>query len=118
LRDHAARRAKCVEIGRGLRDALKGIDHAVNGDEQWLIPSTLNVSFPGVDSEAAMVALKGIVAISNGSACTSSSYKPSHVLQAMGLPGDRCSEAVRMSWCHMTPVADWRAFITLLRRLA
>jgi cysteine desulfurase len=36
----------------------------------------LNLSFPGIDSEALIVALKDLVAISNGSACTSSSYTP------------------------------------------
>lgn len=107
LRDHAARQAKCMAIGRGLRDALKGIDHAVNGDEQWLNSSTLNVSFPGIDSEAAMVALKDIVAVSNGSACTSASYKPSHVLQAMRLSDDLCTEAIRFSWCHLTQGVPW-----------
>lgn len=49
-----------------------------------------------------MVALKNIVAISNGSACTSQSYKPSHVLQAMGLDDIEIASTVRLSWCHMT----------------
>ena len=51
-----------------------------------------------------MVALKDEVAISNGSACTSASYNPSHVLKAMGLPDDEIAGAIRLSWCHMTPV--------------
>ena len=89
----------------------------MNGDDQWLIPSTLNVSFPGVDSEAAMVALKDLVAISNGSACTSASYKPSHVLQAMGLPSDRCNGALRFSWSHVTGNVAWTEIIQRLSAL-
>ena len=45
----------------------------------------LNVSFPGVDSEALMLALRDEIAISNGSACSSAGYSTSHVLRAMGL---------------------------------
>ena len=67
----------------------------------------MNLSFPGLDSEAVMIALKDEVAISNGSACTSVSYNPSHMLKAMGLPDDEIMGALRFSWCHMTPEVDW-----------
>ena len=60
----------------------------------------LNVSFPGIDSEALMLALRDKIAISNGSACTSSSYNPSHVLVAMGVPPSRVDEAIRLSYGH------------------
>ncbi|MEZ9929692.1 cysteine desulfurase DndA [Vibrio breoganii] len=72
-------------------------------------PFTLNFSVPGVNSESLMVALKGVAAFSNGSACTSSSYTPSHVLSAMGLEEDRIAGAVRLSWGSMTeslPIND------------
>ena len=55
------------------------------------------------------VALKDLVAISNGSACTSSSYTPSHVIKAMGYRDDEANEASRLSWCHLTPEVEWRA---------
>ena len=45
--------------------------------------------------------------ISNGSACTSSSYTPSHVIQAMCYGDDEANEAIRMSWCHLTPEVEW-----------
>ena len=50
-----------------------------------------------------MVALKGEIALSNGSACTSASYTPSHVLKAMGLPDEEIMGALRFPWCHLTP---------------
>ena len=64
-----------------------------------------------------MVALKGDVAVSNGSACTSSSYTPSHVLKAMGLTDDDANEAVRFSWCHLTPEVDWQRLAHRIREL-
>lgn len=47
--------------------------------------------------------------ISNGSACTSSSYTPSHVIKAMGYSDDEANEAIRLSWCHLTPEVEWEA---------
>ena len=77
----------------------------------------LNLAFPGLDSEALMVALKDLVAISNGSACTSSSYTPSHVLKAMGMNDDEANACVRISWCHLTPEVDWDGVAERIRAL-
>lgn len=63
-------------------------------------PFVVNFAIPGINSEAAMVVLKGVVAVSNGSACTSSSYTPSHVLTAMELETDVIKGAIRISWSH------------------
>ena len=81
-------------------DALNvsGIDYSINGDLEYALPSTLNVSFNGVNSEALMLATRQFCAVSNGSACNSSSYKPSYVLSAMGLSLDRIESAIRISW--------------------
>lgn len=67
----------------------------------------LNLSFPGLDSEAAMLLIKDVVAISNGSACTSGSYQPSHVLKAMGMSDDEANACLRISWCHLSPDVGW-----------
>ena len=56
-----------------------------------------------------MLVLKDLVAVSNGSACTSASYEPSHVLEAMGLARERIDSALRFSWCHMSEEPDWSA---------
>lgn len=74
------------------------LDYAVNGDVEYSIPNTLNVSFRNVNSEALMLATRQYCGISNGSACNSQSYKPSHVLLAMGLDLERIESAVRISW--------------------
>ena len=81
------------------------------------LPHVLNFSVEGVDSEALMLAVKHLVAVSNGSACTSQSYSPSHVLLAMDLPESAVAGAVRMSWCHMTPEVDWDAVATAISAL-
>ena len=39
----------------------------------------------------------------------SSSYTPSHVIKAMGYSDDEANEAIRLSWCHLTPEVDWKA---------
>lgn len=75
-----------------------GVNYCINGDLKYSMPNTLNVSFNGVNSEALMLATRQYCSVSNGSACNSSSYKPSHVLSAMGLDLDRIESAIRISW--------------------
>jgi cysteine desulfurase len=69
-----------------------------NGDSVRRLPNTLNVSFPGFDSETLLMALdlEGVCA-SSGSACMVGSVVASHVLLAMGLSMERASSAVRFS---------------------
>jgi cysteine desulfurase len=97
----------CQSLKDEALSVLSEIGIIVNGKKT--APHVLNFSIPEVNSEAAMVALKGIAAVSNGSACTSSSYTPSHVLTAMGFDEDRIDSAIRMSWCYQTkelPLAE------------
>ena len=54
------------------------------GDTDRVLPHVVSLRFGDIDSEAVMIALRDEVAISNGSACTSTSYQPSHVLQGDG----------------------------------
>lgn len=90
---------KCAAIKIDLLKQLGGLRYTINGDPEYCISNTINVSFDGVDAESLFVALKAEYAFSNGSACNSSSYTPSYVLTAMGLSNRRISEAVRISWC-------------------
>jgi cysteine desulfurase len=109
VRDCALRQTICRDIRRQALDALMPLDPRLTGDQSLVMNHVLNLAFPGLDSEALMVALKDLVAISNGSACTSSSYSPSHVLKAMGMSDDEANGCVRLSWCHLTPAVDWEA---------
>lgn len=90
-------------------ERLTSIGGIVIGDQTHCVNTTLSIGFRGIDSEAIILALKGIAAISNGSACTSSSYKPSHVLQGMGLDDELIRGTIRLSWCHLTESLDWDA---------
>ena len=69
-----------------------------NGRKAGRLPGTSNMSFPGVDGEALLFSLdlEGI-AISTGSACTSGSIEPSHVLVAMGIPPNIAQSSLRFS---------------------
>lgn len=103
------RAIRCSEIRTEALTALRPLGIEMHGDLQSTLPHVINFAVPGIDAEALMVALKDLIAISNGSACTSQSYKPSHVLTAMGLSDKAVAGAVRVSWCHMTPDVDWNA---------
>lgn len=75
-----------------------GVLFTLNGDQDYCVDSMINVCFEGVSSEALMIMLKGVCAISNGSACTSKEYSLSYVLKAMNLPDERVEDSVRISW--------------------
>lgn len=115
LRDQAMRLERCREIRKNALDALKALNPILTGDQSLVVDHVLNLAFPSLDSEALIVALKDLIAISNGSACTSSSYTPSHVLRAMGMDDDQANACVRISWCHLTPEVDWEAVADRIR---
>ena len=116
-REIEQRRAVCVAIRGRLLEALLPLGAAINGAPDDSLASTINLSFPGLDSEAVMLVLKDVIALSNGSACTSASYEPSHVLSAMGLPCVRIEGALRFSWCHMSEEPDWTEVAARIKSL-
>lgn len=87
-----------------LRDDLEGsVLRAVprtfvNGAPTPRVPNTTNISFEGVEAESLLIALdlEG-VAVSTGSACSSGTLEPSHVLKAMGFPPHRAQNSIRFS---------------------
>jgi len=96
--EYRQRRETAAQVKEQFLRALTAVEYRVNGDPVRTQTHVLNISFPGVDSEALMMVVREEVAISNGAACTSTSYAPSHVLKAMGLSDDRIASAVRISW--------------------
>lgn len=106
-KDNTARQERCRAVREQALNALATLDIQLHSAPDRTLSHVLNFSVPGIDSEALMVAVKDIAAISNGSACTSQSYTPSHVLEAMGLPPEAIAGAVRISWCHLTPDVHW-----------
>jgi cysteine desulfurase len=107
IRDHEKRGGICREIRQKALDAFTSIGARFTGDQNFVQDHVLNLSIQDLDSEALIVSLKDIIAISNGSACTSTSYEPSYVLKAMGMSDDEANSCVRLSWCHLTPEVDW-----------
>jgi len=95
--------SEAVRVG-ALRDRLEEAilrsvpGTAVNGQRDRRVPNTANVSFDGVEAESLLIALdlEGI-AVSTGSACSSGTLEPSHVLRAMGLPVHRTQNSLRFS---------------------
>jgi cysteine desulfurase len=89
---------------KALRDRLEKellrrcTDSQINGDTEHRLPNTTNISFEFVEGEAILLMLsqKGIAA-SSGSACTSGSLEPSHVLRAMGIPFTFVHGSLRLS---------------------
>ena len=64
------------------------------GAQELRLPGNLNLAFAGVEGEALLMGLKDI-AVSSGSACTSASLRPSHVLKALGVPDDLAHASIR-----------------------
>ena len=96
-----------------LRDQLEqGIlqtipDVKVNGDPQHRVPNTTNVSFGYIEGESILMYLNDFgICASSGSACTSGSLEPSHVLRAMKVPFQFAHGSIRFSLSDQTTQAD------------
>jgi len=80
-----------------LFDGLKDIEETyVNGDADQRVPHNVNISFNYVEGESLMMALKDL-AVSSGSACTSSSLEPSYVLRAIGRNDELAHSSIRFT---------------------
>jgi cysteine desulfurase len=86
----------------------------VNGDLEQRISGNLNISFNYVEGESLMMAISD-VAVSSGSACTSSSLEPSYVLRALGLTDELAHSSIRFSVGRYTTEKDVDDAITLVR---
>lgn len=94
--------AKITALRDKLIEGLSEIEHcALNGDKINRLPSNVNFCFEGIEGESLLLLLdeKGICA-SSGSACTSGSLDPSHVLLAIGRPHEVAHGSLRLSLCE------------------
>lgn len=93
-------------------------DVRINGDPEGRLPNISNLSFAGVDGEGLMIALdlRGI-AVSLGSACSSGSLEPSHVLTAMGFDRERVRSSLRFSLSAYTTREEIDYAISALEEL-
>lgn len=106
LEEAVANLDKNAEYVKGLRDKLMNglakIPHSkINGDREKRLPGNLNMCFEGIEGESLLLLLDahGICA-SSGSACTSGSLDPSHVLLSLGLPHEVAHGSLRLSLCE------------------
>ncbi len=98
--DLAATRAHAEVLTRVALDALAAVPHIINGPpplglHRW--PGNLSVTFPGLDANRLVAALPGL-ALSTGSACSSGSGRPSHVLAALGISTQAARQSLRLGW--------------------
>jgi cysteine desulfurase len=100
----------------GILSAVSGT--VVNGDARNRVPNTTNISFDGVEAESLLIALDlEAVAVSTGSACSSGTLEPSHVLKAMGLPQAFARNSLRFSLGSSTTIAEIDFVVEVLPRL-
>ncbi len=119
----ASREQENVEVRR-LRDRLEqGLlaaipDCQANGDPDFRLPNTSNISFRFIEGEGILLLLDRVgVAASSGSACTSGSLEPSHVLRAMGLPFTLTHGSIRFSLSRYNTQAEVDYVIEVLPRI-
>ncbi len=108
---------KCAELKAEAIEAFKNLDHKIYGDINDTLPNTLSISFSDIHAEALIICLKDVAEISTGSACTSASYTPSHVLTSMGLDENEATRTVRFSWSPKTNGSVWKKIASKIETL-
>ena len=108
LKEMAKEQKRIGELRDQLQNSLlAAIPKAkVNGSIKRRLAGNLNITFPGVQSEALMIALKSEVAVSSGSACTTAAILPSHVLKAIGLSDEDSHSTIRFGLGRYNTEAD------------
>ena len=102
-----------ARLAEQLSERIPGM--IVNGPEKQVAPHVLSVSFPCADGEMMLIRLNGEgIAVSLGSACTTKTIEPSHVLTAMGLPGEQIDGTLRISLGHPTTEAELERLVEVL----
>ena len=95
----------------GLRERFErrifaGLDEVyINGDQEQRLPGCSNISFPYVEGESLIMGIKDL-AVSSGSACTSASLEPSHVMQAMDVGDELAHSSIRFGFGRTTTAEE------------
>jgi cysteine desulfurase len=110
LQEMPTEQARLCELRDGLWQALRaGIPELkLNGHPEHRLAGNLNVCLPGIVNEPLMLALAEDIAISAGSACTTTAADPSHVLKALGLSTAEVHASVRFGLGRGTNLAQIR----------
>ena len=113
--DEEAKRISALRdrLEEGVLRAVPGT--TVNGARSPRVPNTTNISFDRIEAESLLIALdlEG-VAVSTGSACSSGTLEPSHVLKAMGFPPHRTQNSIRFSLGAVNTEADVDRVVAIL----
>ncbi|HDY68167.1 MAG TPA: cysteine desulfurase NifS [Candidatus Scalindua sp.] len=93
------------KLEKGIKDKISHVK--INGENTPRLPNTSNISFEYIEGEAILLLLDMAgIAASSGSACTTGSAEPSHVLQAMGVPPSQSRGAIRFSFSRYNTYDD------------
>ncbi|CAL4324822.1 IscS subfamily cysteine desulfurase [Buchnera aphidicola] len=107
---------KTIELRRKLWIGIQNIEEIyLNTNLQYSAPHILNVSFNFVEGESLIMALKNL-AVSSGSACTSSSLEPSYVLRALGLKDELAHSSIRFSIGRFTTAEEIQYTIDMIHQ--
>jgi cysteine desulfurase len=103
LRDMGKEQKRLKKLRDKLFSLLKGAlpDIKLNGHPKKRLAGNLNIYIPGVESEALIIALADEIVLSSGSACTTASIEPSHVLMALGLSINEVHSSIRIGLGRM-----------------
>jgi len=117
MKDEGVRLAALRDrLESGILGAVSGT--AVNGAREPRVPNTTNISFDRVEAESLLIALDlDGIAVSTGSACSSGTLEPSHVLKAMGFSAHRAQNSIRFSLGAMNTEAEIDRVIEVLPRI-
>jgi cysteine desulfurase len=106
-REMAEESARLAALRDKLKDAILSRleDTTINGSMEHRLPNNLNLSFAGVEGDALLMGIND-VAISSGSACTSATLEPSHVLSALGVPEELAHSSIRFGLGRFNTAED------------
>lgn len=106
-----------TKLRNGLEVGLQGLDAVIFGQQAERLPNTSFFAIPNIEGETLVTALdKAGYAVASGSACSSDSTEPSHVLLAMGVDSDLARSAIRVSLGESNSESEVQGFLKALQQ--